>query len=633
VGSFDELSDNERILFRKLLGAAAETWDAHAKAEQIREVVPISQWVDSEYYVGPDVVRIYDYWKQSLATVFEQPNRYNEVIVDGSIGTGKSSFAELCVLRKLYELSCYKNVQALFNLMRKTFITFFYFSLSKYQAELTGFGDIRNFVDSSPYFREKFPRNDRIDSALVWPEQRIILLYGSNPSHQIGMNLISAIMDEANFFQGEAEKVQVRQQEFTKAANLYTAIRQRARSRFLQAGTDHSLSILVSSSTHQTSFTEVRKVKALDDPTVLTITARLWDVKPKGTYSEEVFWVFSGNDLLDPFMVNTLSDLNTFLDLKELPRYQDEEITVEEAIKRLPLEYQCFFSSVPESFRKDFENDLVSSMQNIAGMAVAPIGKLFNSKPTLMKAYQLGEELGYRHPFTKDVITLSTGDSTRLEDFIRPDFFFQDPQKKRYVHIDQSVVSDCTGLGISHIADTREVNGVVYPILGVDLMVRINPPKQPHKIPIARVREFLFWLAETYGIEYGKITYDCYASEESLQAIEALGIPCGHLSVDRNDGAYKSLVNLLFEERCRLYHYLPFEEELMDLVHDRAKGKVDHLPSGSKDVADGVCGSLYNALSEPLVQAAAENDMSVFMSCNKDNDDPSELFSLKQLLM
>ena len=206
----------------------------------------------------------------------------SEVIITGSVGTGKSTFAIILFIRKLYELSCYENIRALFNLMSSSQIVFIYFSLSKMQAELTGFGQIRSMIDSIPYFNDVFQRNDSLSSILVWPQEALLLTHGSDVNHAIGMNLIGAILDEANFFQGEsvahnqASVVQVQ----SKIAKLYTSIVNRTRSRFMKEGVNHSLSILVSSPTHSSSFTEERKTKGATDPHTMIVDAKLWDVKP-----------------------------------------------------------------------------------------------------------------------------------------------------------------------------------------------------------------------------------------------------------------------------------------------------------------------------------------------------------------
>ena len=75
------------------------------------------------------------------------------------------------------------------------------------------------------------------------------------------------------------------------------------------------------------------------------------------------------------------------------------------------------------------------------------------------------------------------------------------------------------------------------------------------------------------------------------------------LSVDRVDPAdkickpYHYLKNTIYEERIKLLYSKLLIEELTGLERNNTNGKVDHSPNGinSKDLADAICGSLYNA--------------------------------------
>ena len=87
--------------------------------------------------------------------------------------------------------------------MSTALIVFIYFTVSKTQALLTGYGQFRETIDSIPYFNDWFLRNKKIDSMLRFPE-RVLFTYGSGAGHVVGMNLLGSILDEANFFQGES---------------------------------------------------------------------------------------------------------------------------------------------------------------------------------------------------------------------------------------------------------------------------------------------------------------------------------------------------------------------------------------------------------------------------------------------
>ena len=92
--------------------------------------------------------------------------------------------------------------------------------------------------------------------------------------------------------------------------------------RFMFGGINHSLSILVSSSLYENSFTAQRIKQVQNNPHSYIIDARVWEVKPKGTYSDVMFPVFLGNDQIDPFIVNTAAELNTVLNTLGLRVYK-----------------------------------------------------------------------------------------------------------------------------------------------------------------------------------------------------------------------------------------------------------------------------------------------------------------------
>ena len=199
--SFTNMTDTEKQYFIEIL---REEMDRRAKstvAKQIRPIVPIEEWIESTYYVGQDANAIYPYWKEFIIDIFRSDRKpeekINNVIISGSIGTGKSTISEIIMMRKLYELSCYENINAFYHLMSKTSIMFLYFSVNQRQAERTGFGEFRSFIDNSPYFNDNFRRRKRINSILLFPEG-VTFAYGSNSSDSIGMSVICSMIDEAN---------------------------------------------------------------------------------------------------------------------------------------------------------------------------------------------------------------------------------------------------------------------------------------------------------------------------------------------------------------------------------------------------------------------------------------------------
>jgi hypothetical protein len=572
--SFTNLSKDEKDVLKQIFVSEAKRREKASSWVKIREVVDIKTWLESEYFVGPDCIRIYDYWKELIAEVFdskrEKENRINEIIISGSLGVGKSTCAELIMMRRLYELSCYKNINALFELMLKTHITFLYFSVNKAQAERTGYGEMMSWIDSSPYFQECFLRNKNINSLMLFPEN-ILVAFGSGTQDSIGMSVMGSILDEANFFKG-SESV-----ESSKVAELYASIVNRSNSRFIiKGGTNYSLNILVSSSTHESSFTEQRIAQAKDNPNVLVRCPTQWEVKP-GKFSGKFFYVCKGTNYLDPFIINSVDDVNQYRLAESLPKGNKADNltdfpTIDAEIKTLPEFKQGDFLTVPIELKNGFESNIIKSLQDMGGVSVAPVGRLFSSKPV----YLANCRDYLRHPFISESITISTGDSIRIQDYLRQDFMFSHITRPRYLHIDQSLVNDCTGIASVYVKEIVEVDNLKKPIIGVDFMLRIEPPKPPKRIAIYKIRDFIVYLNVVKGLKLGKVTYDIFNSEESRQILEEMGYSVGYQSVDRNDKAYVDTVTLLYEERIEMYDYTPFREEIFTVVHDRKRRKIDH---------------------------------------------------------
>ena len=68
-----------------ILRGIAEYKEEQIKPRQIREILPMERWLDSEYYVGPSGMRLYPYWKEALNKVFNSTGdtKITEVIVTG----------------------------------------------------------------------------------------------------------------------------------------------------------------------------------------------------------------------------------------------------------------------------------------------------------------------------------------------------------------------------------------------------------------------------------------------------------------------------------------------------------------------------------------------------------------------
>ena len=628
----DIKQDNEQSSVSSLLEGIREFKGIGANAKLVRPIVNIETWLTEEFYSGPTAKQLYAYWKKVLIDVFNSKDRINEVILGGSVGVGKTTAATFMLVYHLYMLSCYYPPQALYSLMTNSKILYAYFNINKEVAGEVGFSQIRDLIDTIPYFQNIFKRNEKKNSVLEWPQSHIYMKAASSSNDVLGMNLISFFVDEANFFKGDGSKnlgTSINDIQ-SKARLLYNSVRARGKSRFVVNNEDFTFNVLVSSSMYDSSFTAERIQASVGDIHVKVYEPKIWEVKNVNTYSKVRFVVFSGNELIDPMICNSVADVNYIRSHYHLPEVTCD--TPNEAIRDITdYEIKKRFIEVPENFKNDFKNDIIRSLQDIAGVPVSATGKLFSNRDSYAKAL-----IGDISPFTQDQIIISTASNVGIQDYFKPDWRPNNIDKKRFIHFDQSTSGDSYGAAQCYI------DGVIYDDFGlpkiticIDWMIRINPPKPPNKIDLSRVRSIIPWQEKNFGISYGMITYDTFQSFEAVQDLEKSGYPVKFRSVEK-DQPYLALCDLYYQGRIHHYRNTWYEKELFNLNWYRAQGKVDHPPvkeGGSKDLADAVCGSVNNAIeSTALEDVQRENDLNIFID-NKSYDKDNNYYDDRDLMM
>ncbi len=175
--------------------------------------------------------------------------------------------------------------------------------------------------------------------------------------------------------------------------------------------------------------------------------------------------------------------------------------------------------------------------------------------------------------------------------------------KPLYIHLDMSITGDKTGIaGTWIIGKKPPVEGqppskeLFYQLAFV---VSIKAPKG-HQISFEKNRQFIYWLREQ-GFNIRGVSFDTYQSADLNQQLMAKGFETSVISVDRVTDRvclpYQYLKSTIYEERLKLFNNKLLTEELIGLERNNNNGKIDHTPSGinSKDSADALCGSIWNA--------------------------------------
>ena len=571
-----------------------KTISASLQTELVRPIVPIEEWIDSAYYVGDLVYTLYPKYKQHIKSIFDserdESDYIDEIIMRCSIGTGKTSFINVVLIRKLYELSCYSDIRPLYNLMTSKKLLMVYFSITKEVAENTGYAQLRNMLLSIPYFRDYFLPNTKRSKDIDWPERNMAITSGSNANQVLGADVIASVIDEGDFY-GTTNNT-VDGQALSKAQSLYATIRQRARSRFMVNGINHSLNCIISSPTYASGFITKLIQENRGNPHAYIIEETLWSVKPKGTYSDKYFIVFKGTNLLDPQIVENVSFFNDLLVSLYMKAIDFKTTDIILAYKQLPKELQQqHFVEVPIDFLSDFKVNLITALQDIASVPVAPEGRLFTSEKYYQKAL-LGES-----PLLQDEITISTNvnDMRTIQAYFRPEYVPKRPDLPRFLHFDQSTTGDEAGVACCYIETKINSDRTIEKKV-------IKPPKKPEQIDLKKLRSIVYYLRDVLHLSIGKVTFDSYASEEAVQDLKIHNIPCETLSLDRDDKAYTTVIQMYYTETLKHPEHRRYPEELFNLIWFRERHKVDHPLKfdndsiGDKGVTDALVGAVYNAV-------------------------------------
>ena len=132
-----------------------------AKAQLIRPIVPIEQWLTDPFYVGDEAESIRPYVAEFIKE-FSNATYTNELgmtvpkrkfIATGASRTGKTYGSRLLLDRVLYEMSCWKNFPCLFGLSPSTVPKIFWLSYTIGKSESTGLKGLMKIIDKTPYWQ------------------------------------------------------------------------------------------------------------------------------------------------------------------------------------------------------------------------------------------------------------------------------------------------------------------------------------------------------------------------------------------------------------------------------------------------------------------------------------------------
>ena len=535
----------------------------------IREFITSPEYLDQGDSIYPlvldELVKINNPKIDGLNHGLRIGNIYAETVLTGGIGTGKTHIALLSIAYSVYVLSCLSNPQSLFDLDKSSEILFIFQSLNATLSKQLDYARFKHMIETSPYFKNHFLFDKNIDSELRFPNRIIVRSVNGQETATIGQNVFGGMLDEVNFMEvTENSKKATDGGEYDQAIALYHSILSRRKSRFMKMGRLFGMFCLVSSKRYPNQFTDrkVKEAKAELQKTgktsIYVYDKRKWEIKPDD-FCGKTFRVFIGDISRKPRLLGTQENIS--------------------------MQDQALVDNVPVEYRKDFEIDIMRALREIAGHSTLAL------HPFIMNVEAMSACFGKR----KSILT------STVTDFEYPKLKFissrfTNPEYPRWAHVDLSLTGDSTGIAIGHVPRFTKIKRggdivETLPVIAIDCTLEVRPPKGG-EILFEKIRKLLYLLRDS-GLNIKWVTFDQYQSADSIQILRQKGFVTGKQSMDKTSIPYEFTKMALYDGRIEAPSHDKLIEELQALELDAKKGKIDHPPQGSKDIADALAGVIY----------------------------------------
>lgn len=582
----DGLSDSERAYVLNILkefneSGKSERYERILYADYKEIPVDIETFIEDNNYLGKawhdggGNVILYPYWRKVLKELFPDniSTSVNNFIESGARGLGKSEIAVTIGLYLMYRVLCLKNPWETLRLKSTEKICFAFMNITKYLAEDIGISKFQKTVQMSPWFMQRGSMTQRNNEPYWIPPEPINIIIGSQSSHVLGQPIYFAFFDEISFVKTQ----DIEKQKRIAIDMIDTAIGG-MKTRFIVNGKNPTLLVLASSKRSEKSFLEqhMKRKLATEKENVKIVDEAVWTVKPKGVYSDKTFRIAVGNKFLPSVVV---------------PDDEPSSLYEERGYKII---------NAPVDFRSNFMEDIERSLCDYAGISSSEISKYISG--TAVMEVMSSKAV---NPFTREILEIGNApdDKTQYYDYFDLSKVPESLRRKPlFVHMDMSVSGDRTGIAGVWIngkkTSTDESTQSKDLFFTAAFGVAIKAPKG-RQISFEKNRNFIYWLKER-GFNIKGITTDTFQSYDTGQTLIAKGYPYSILSVDKvaDDHIcrpYQYLKSTIYERRIEIFPSELLRNELTDLERNINTGKVDHTESGSKDVADSLCGALYNA--------------------------------------
>lgn len=545
-------------------------------------------------FVGPDYLGLQDTIRPgvmaALVEIFGEEvdpqwiSIRRKAISTGAIGIGKTTIASIILTYCVHWCYCLRDPQKFFGLMPGSRIAFMLMSTSESQAKEVLFGDIKARIESSPWFQRFCDYDRNFKNQLRMAKNLWIVPGGSEESRFEGYNVLVGIIDE-----GDSHK---KTQRKDYAEEGYDTISSRIASRFTDpvANKYKGLLVVIGQMKSKTGFMSRIYSDFVEDPDAAAIRMTFWESIGWNHYTENSKDATAGRE--------TAPRKSFVYDI------QHKRILSRDDADSAGVDYRTKdsgFLEVPTAFLTQFKRNPVKALRDLAGIppeATDPFIAMPDRINSCQDAWH--QRMGEGQPVSESATYPALSSNFRPIN-----------QVKRIAHVDIAYSGnngDAMGIAMAHIPGIISVDGEDQPLIVFDFVMRIKA-KPGGQIELSEMRRILRRVRDDYGFNLKMVTFDGFASVDSMQSLRKAGFQVDYVSVDRNKQPYEDLREGIYDERILFPKYMTHlhedDSDQVNIIYQELSQltdtgpKIDHPPAGSKDCADAMAACVSTLMQMP----------------------------------
>ncbi len=466
----------------------------------------------------------------------------NFVVAQLGKGSGKDYCSTISIAYIVYQLLCLRDPARYYGKSTGDAIDIINVAINSDQAKNVFFAGFKRRIDNSPWFAGKYH-----PTALNIEFDKAITCYSGHSERESfeGYNTFAVVLDEISGFAMDST---TGNENAKTAESIYKMYRGSVMSRFPAVGKVIELSFpRYKGDFIQTHYNQVVRHAETE---IKTVRLKIMDDLPDGIAENEMVVEYEHDNIVE------YSQPKTF------------------ALRRATWEVNPTWSL--EAAKSEFFADPIDALSRFACMPPEAIDAFFKSREKIELAFS------QHNPFTSDWRFYPS--------------FVPKEDVQYYVHIDLGKKHDRAVVAMAHVNKWVDFKIGQYnepqPVVKVDC-VRYWTPRTDQEIDFTDIRNFVIELKRR-GFDLKLVTLDNWQSMDTIKFFLDNGLESDRLSVAKQH--YSDLQLLVQEERIKGPNIDLLINELLKLRIMR-NDKIDHPRSGSKDLADAVCGAAYNAVA------------------------------------